>query len=148
MTLIRNRKHAFTPYMVALAAASLSAAAPLIAQADPETDAADQHDKHHGDKATEVTVKGEKRAPYKAESANPKATARLLDTPQTISVITDQLIREQAATTLTEALKNSPGVGTFYLGENGSTSTGDAIYMRGSDASGSIFVDGVRLDLA
>jgi catecholate siderophore receptor len=35
-------------------------------------------------------------------------------------------------------------VGAFFLGENGSTNTGDAIYMRGFDASSSIYVDGVR----
>ena len=74
----------------------------------------------------------------------PKFTQPLLDTPQTISVISKELIGQQGATTLTEALRNSPGVGTFYVGENGSTSTGDAIYMRGFDTSGSIFVDGVR----
>jgi catecholate siderophore receptor len=45
---------------------------------------------------------------------------------------------------LTEALRNSPGVGTFFAGENGNTTTGDAIYMRGFDTSGSIFVDGIR----
>ena len=43
-----------------------------------------------------------------------------------------------------QALRNSPGVGTFYAGENGATSTGDSIYMRGFDSSSSIFVDGVR----
>ncbi len=149
MSHIRSRKHALSPYLAALAAASLSSA-PLIAQADTNDAAnADHHGKHHGDKrhgdkGTEVVVKGEKRNSYKSESASLKATANLLDTPQTVSVITNEIIREQGATTLTEALKNSPGVGTFYLGENGSTSTGDAIYMRGSDASGSIFVDGVR----
>ncbi|MDN5923691.1 MAG: TonB-dependent receptor plug domain-containing protein, partial [Xanthomonadales bacterium] len=76
--------------------------------------------------------------------ASPKYTAPLLDTPQTIQVITSDLIEKQGATTLTEALKNSPGVGTFYVGENGNTSTGDAIQMRGFDASSSIFVDGIR----
>jgi catecholate siderophore receptor len=73
-----------------------------------------------------------------------KFTQPLLDTPQTIDVIGSEIIRQQGATTLTEALHNSPGVGTFYVGENGSTATGDAIYMRGFDAAGSIFVDGVR----
>ncbi|MGY3040490.1 catecholate siderophore receptor [Rhodanobacter sp. TND4EL1] len=76
--------------------------------------------------------------------SSPKYTQPLLDTTQTISVITKELIQQQGATTLTEALRNSPGVGTFYVGENGSTSTGDSIYMRGFDTSGSIFVDGVR----
>ncbi len=81
---------------------------------------------------------------YRSESASPKFTQPLLDTPQTLQIITSDLFRQQGATTLTEALRNSPGVGTFYAGENGSTSTGDDVYMRGFNASGSIFVDGVR----
>ena len=86
-----------------------------------------------------------KRVAYKIDAVqSSKFTQSLLDTPQTINVIVKQIIQQQAATTLTEALRNSPGVGTFFVGENGSTSTGDAVYMRGFDASGSIFVDGVR----
>ena len=86
-----------------------------------------------------------KRIAYKVDALeSSKFTQPLLDTPQTINVIGKQIIQQQAATTLTEALRNSPGVGTFYVGENGSTATGDAVYMRGFDAAGSIFVDGVR----
>lgn len=86
-----------------------------------------------------------KRIAYKIDTVqSPKFAQPLLDTPQTINVIGKQIIQQQAATTLTETLRNSPGVGTFFVGENGSTSTGDAVYMRGFDASGSIFVDGVR----
>ncbi|MEP7185548.1 MAG: catecholate siderophore receptor Fiu [Rhodanobacter sp.] len=76
--------------------------------------------------------------------SSPKFTQPLLDTTQTINIISKELIQQQGATTLTEALRNSPGVGTFYVGENGSTQTGDSINMRGFDSSGSIFVDGVR----
>ncbi|HET6631177.1 MAG TPA: catecholate siderophore receptor Fiu [Rhodanobacteraceae bacterium] len=76
--------------------------------------------------------------------ASPKFTAPLIDTTQTIQVIGAELIEQQGAATLTQALRNSPGVGTFYVGENGTTSTGDAIRMRGFDTAGSIFVDGVR----
>lgn len=75
---------------------------------------------------------------------SPKFTQPLQDTPQTIQVISKELFLEQGATTLTEALRNSAGVGTFYAGENGNTSTGDAIYMRGFDSSNSIYVDGIR----
>jgi catecholate siderophore receptor len=75
---------------------------------------------------------------------SPKFTQPLLDTPQTIEVIDKNLFNQQGATTLSEALRNSPGVGTFYAGENGNTSTGDTVYMRGFDTSGSIFVDGIR----
>jgi len=73
-----------------------------------------------------------------------KFTQPLRETPQTIQVITNQVFTQQGATTLTEALSNSAGVGTFYAGENGNTSTGDAIYMRGFDTSSSLFVDGIR----
>ncbi|HSC79712.1 MAG TPA: TonB-dependent receptor plug domain-containing protein, partial [Chitinolyticbacter sp.] len=84
-------------------------------------------------------------AEYKVDRASsPKFTEPLVNTTQTISVIPEQLFKEQGATTLTEALRNSPGVSTFFLGENGNTTTGDAIYMRGFDSSSSIFVDGVR----
>ena len=66
-----------------------------------------------------------KRIAYKIDAVkSPKFTQPLLDTPQTINVIGKQIIQQQAATTLTEALRNSPGVGTFFVGENGSTSTG------------------------
>ncbi len=82
---------------------------------------------------------------YKVDQASsPKFTQPLQDTPQTIQVIDKQLFNQQGATTLSEALRNSPGVGTFYAGENGNTTTGDAIRMRGFDTSSSIFVDGVR----
>lgn len=82
---------------------------------------------------------------YQATSiSSPKFTQPLRDTPQTIQVITNQVFTQQGATTLTEALRNSAGVGTFYAGENGNTTTGDAIYMRGFDTSNSLFVDGIR----
>jgi catecholate siderophore receptor len=93
----------------------------------------------------EVRVEDSVEPAYKADVvSSPKFTQPLLDTPQTIQVITSELFTQQGATTLTEALRNSAAVGTFYAGENGNTTTGDAIYMRGFDTSSSIFVDGVR----
>lgn len=93
----------------------------------------------------EVQVLGQLGSEFKAErAASNKYAAPLIDTPQTITVIKRELLDQQAAVTLSEALRNTPGVGTFFLGENGSTNTGDAIYMRGFDSSGSIYVDGVR----
>ncbi|WP_133500259.1 catecholate siderophore receptor Fiu [Cognatilysobacter terrigena] len=91
-----------------------------------------------------VKVYGARTKRYNGESSSAKYTQTLVDTTQTINVIGNDLFNEQGATSLTEALRNSPGVGTFYAGENGNTSTGDAIYMRGFDTSGSIFVDGIR----
>ena len=92
-----------------------------------------------------VTVNATAATDYRVDTiASSKFTQPILDTTQTVSLIGKELIQQQGATTLAEALRNSPGVGTFYVGENGSTSTGDAIYMRGFDTSSSIFVDGVR----
>jgi catecholate siderophore receptor len=93
----------------------------------------------------EVKVSGSRENDFKAErAASAKYTEKLVDTAQTLTVLKKELIEQQGATTLTEALRNTPGVGAFFLGENGSTNTGDAIYMRGFDASSSIYVDGVR----
>lgn len=93
----------------------------------------------------EVKVTAKTENDFKADKASsPKYTQPLVDTTQTITVIKRELIDQQGALTLTEALRNTPGVGAFFLGENGSTSTGDSIYMRGFDASSSIYVDGVR----
>lgn len=81
---------------------------------------------------------------YKADrSASPKLSQPLLDTPQTVTVIKQELLREQGATTLSEALRNTPGI-TLLMGENGNTTSGDSIFMRGFDTQGSIFVDGMR----
>ncbi|HEX6637361.1 MAG TPA: catecholate siderophore receptor Fiu [Steroidobacteraceae bacterium] len=75
--------------------------------------------------------------------ASPKFTQALVDTPQTIAVVSQEVLQQQGATTLSHALRNTPGV-TFLLGENGNTSTGDSIFMRGFDTQGSIFIDGIR----
>ena len=75
--------------------------------------------------------------------SSPKITQDLLDTPQTIAVVSKETLSQQGATSLSAALRNTPGV-TFLLGENGNTATGDSIFMRGFDTQGSIFIDGIR----
>src|SRR6218665_287100 len=91
-----------------------------------------------------VKVKATAENDYKADkSSSPKITQPLVDTPQTITVIKKELLLEQGATTLSEALRNTPGI-TFQMGENGNTQTGDSIFMRGFDTQNSIFVDGIR----
>lgn len=143
MSHIKSRKHAanrFNPQMSAAIAAMLLPLATSIAHAAPEAPDAP------GDEPTsKVVITGQSANDFKAERASSsKYTEKLVDTAQTIQVIKKELIEQQGALTLTEALRNTPGVGAFFLGENGNTNTGDAIYMRGFDSSGSIFVDGVR----
>lgn len=144
MAYIKSRKHAVARANPPLGHIGGAAAATLMAFALP-AGAQTAAPAASASTLQEIRVQGSNSADYKADtSANPKFTAPLLDTPQTIQVIKEQVLREQGATNLTEALRNTPGAGAFYLGENGNTSTGDAIYLRGFDTSSSIFVDGVR----
>lgn len=95
-------------------------------------------------KLNTVRVEAEAINSYKAEKvSSPKFTQPLVDTPQTIVVVKKELFQQQSATTLSEALRNTPGI-TMLMGENGNTSTGDSIFMRGFDTQGSIYVDGIR----
>lgn len=75
--------------------------------------------------------------------SSPKFTQDLIDLPQTITVVSKQVLQQQGATSLSQALRNTPGV-TFLMGENGNTATGDSIFMRGFDTQGSIYIDGIR----
>jgi catecholate siderophore receptor len=76
-------------------------------------------------------------------ASSPKYTQPLLDTPQTITVIPATVIRERAATTLRDVLRNSPGI-TFQAGEGGALPGDQNFSMRGTNARNSLFVDGVR----
>ncbi len=78
---------------------------------------------------------------------SPKYTTPLRDVPQTIALIPRATIEQQGATTLSETLRNVPGI-TLQAGEAGgaSNTAGDMFNMRGFNASNSLFVDGVRDD--
>lgn len=131
MAQIKSRKHNRSAQLMALAASL-----PLLAHAaSPE------------DNVTHlptITVKSEAESKYKADSlSSAKYTQPLLDTPQTISVIKKEILQEQGAISLVEALRNTPGI-TLQLGENGNTSAGDAFQMRGFSTQTSTYVDGIR----
>ncbi len=74
-----------------------------------------------------------------------KFTEPVSDTPQTISVIPPEVYAAQGANSLSDVLRNTPGI-TFFAGEGGSANRtgGDSFYLRGFDTSNSIFIDGVR----
>ncbi|MEO8064186.1 MAG: catecholate siderophore receptor Fiu [Pseudomonadota bacterium] len=90
-----------------------------------------------------VQAAEEEPTPKVDRLSSPKFTQALIDTPQTISIVSSEVLNQQGATSLSQALRNTPGV-TFLLGENGRTDTGDSIFMRGFDTQGSIFIDGIR----
>lgn len=146
MSHIKSRKHVSPSLRPSqgLAAATLLTGMALAGTAAAQA-ASDDAKEPNATTLPGLQVEGVRVDGYKADKvASPKFTQSLQDTPQTIQIITSDLFNQQGATTLTEALRNSPGVGTFFVGENGNTTTGDTLFMRGFDSSSSIFVDGVR----
>ena len=77
------------------------------------------------------------------QGSSPKQTAPLLNTPQTVTVIPGTIIQERQATTLVEALRNTPGI-TFDAGENAFGAGPSQFNIRGFNSVGSIFVDDTR----
>jgi catecholate siderophore receptor len=63
------------------------------------------------------------------------------DIPQSLSIITEQLMQDRNATTVVEALRNVPGV-TFNAGEGGRN--GDNITIRGFSSVGDLYLDTIR----
>jgi len=82
-----------------------------------------------------------------AAVSSPKYMVPLRDVAQSVAVIPRKVIDEQAAFTLSDALRNVPGI-TLQAGEGGgaSNTAGDMFNLRGFNASNSLFVDGVRDD--
>lgn len=81
---------------------------------------------------------------YTSQTASsPKQTAPLIDTPQTVTVVPQAVIREQGARNLTEVLRNTPGI-SFDAGENGFSTSTNNFKLRGFDSSGNVFFDGAR----
>jgi len=126
----------------ALASALLLAIPALSVAAQPLSDSA-QNTK--AGKLAEVEVKADSIEPefIATKASSPKQTQSLVDTPQTIVVVKKELFQQQAAVSLSDTLRNTPGI-TMLMGENGNTATGDSIFMRGFDTQGSIYVDGIR----
>ena len=90
-----------------------------------------------------VNVEAAADSGFKTEtSTQGKFTAPLLDTPKTVQVINEEIIKQTGATTLQDALRSTPGI-TFGNGEGGNP-TGDQPFIRGMDAQASTFVDGMR----
>ncbi len=75
--------------------------------------------------------------------SSPKFSTPIRDIPQTVQVITSNLIEEQGATSLRDVLRNTPGI-TFQAGEGGGGLPGDKFTMRGFSAENDILIDGVR----
>ena len=93
--------------------------------------------------ATTVTGEQQEQKSYQVEKASSqKYTAPLVDTPRSVTVIPQQVLQDTAATSLQDALRTVPGI-TFGAGEGGNPQ-GDRPFIRGFDAQGDMYLDGVR----
>ncbi|HTD96832.1 MAG TPA: TonB-dependent siderophore receptor [Edaphobacter sp.] len=70
-----------------------------------------------------------------------KFTEPLLETPQSVSVIPQFVMKDQGVSTLRDALRNVPGI-SLAAGEAGAQ--GDNLTIRGFTARNDIFMDGIR----
>jgi catecholate siderophore receptor len=126
----------------ALAAAMAFGMQPAAAQTAPETQVQVQ-----GQDTTlpAVTVKDKRdreEKGYQGDKTRVGKTPQLTkDIPQSVTIVSEQLIRERNADTFKEALRNVAGI-TFNAGEGGRI--GDNITLRGYSAVGDLFLDGIR----
>lgn len=123
---------------VAFAATSPETAAATTADAAP--DAADRNTAETLDK---IEVKGVTKGYATDRSATAtKTDTPLQDIPQSISVVTQDLIRDQAMQNMGDVVRYIPGFG-MAQGEGNR----DAPILRGTASTADFFVDGVRDDV-
>lgn len=135
-----------TPLSVAPLAAALASllASPAFAQALPAASAsapapaADAAAERMPTDLDAVRVEAERLR----KASSPKYTEDLVDTPQSITVVTRETMDQQNLLGLQDVLGTLPGI-TFGAGEGGG-GYGDKINLRGFDATSDITVDGVR----
>jgi catecholate siderophore receptor len=75
-------------------------------------------------------------------SSATKTATPLLDVPQSITVVTKELVKDQLMLGVGDVVRYVPGI-TYHQGENNR----DQIVIRGNSSSADFFVDGVRDDV-
>lgn len=117
----------------------IASTAPALAQAT-NGDSGDKDVKLGGVVVTDTAIEDQG---YKVDKpASPKYTAPLLNTPKSVVILPAQVIQESGSTTFVDALRTVPGI-TFGAGEGGNPQ-GDRPFIRGLDAQGSTYIDGIR----
>lgn len=90
----------------------------------------------HAVTSTDVTASAPTLAASMAKYQQP-----LIDTPQTINVVSQQTIQAQGVSTLRDTLRNVAGI-SLAAGEGGAQ--GDNLTIRGFTARNDLFIDGMR----
>jgi catecholate siderophore receptor len=91
----------------------------------------------------EVRVRGAQEGFAPATtSTGTRTDTPLRDIPQFINTVPQEVIRSQGATSLSDALRNVPGIS--HAAPEGGTQANTVYYLRGFPAGGDIFLDGIR----
>lgn len=124
------------PTVLALAvhAAVAALCVPALAHADDDD----------APKIQQVTITGQHDLGYgvQASATATKSDTLLRDTPQAITVVTKELIRDQAMQSMADVIRYVPGVVTAQ-GEGNR----DTAVFRGNSSTSDFFIDGIRDDV-
>jgi catecholate siderophore receptor len=134
-----------TPARRILASAvALTLASTAFAQQGGPLSAVAQDRQSNARPADEVDVFGKRRDPYRVDeiSTATKTLTRLVDVPQSITVIPISLIRDQAMQNMGDVVRYVPGV-QMAQGEGHR----DAPILRGNASTGDFFINGMRDDV-
>ena len=89
-----------------------------------------------------VTVNGESGYVVPVISTSTKTPTPLRDVPQSVSVVTSELIQDQLMMSMSDVVKYVPGIES-HQGENNR----DQVVIRGNSSSADFYVNGVRDDV-
>ena len=123
-----------------LRAALLGAAAHLLFTSAAQADDAADPDRDY--LPADIVVTGESDGYAEGDgSSGTKTPTPLIDVPQTVAIITDDQLADQAITQLGDALRYVPGVG-LETGEGHR----DEVFIRGQETTADFYLDGLRDD--
>src|SRR4249919_1826356 len=136
-----SRYPTVAPLALALAYALASAPMPALA-ADPAA-TADEEAARKSPELEKVQVVGA-RSTYIVDSTSTatRTDTQLQDVPQAITIVSSELIRDQAMQGMADVIRYVPGAG-MAQGEGNR----DTPILRGSSSTADFFVDGVRDDV-
>lgn len=89
-----------------------------------------------------ITGAAEQKYSVKRSATGTKTETLLRDTPQAITVVTKELMRDQAMQSMADVIRYVPGVVTAQ-GEGNR----DTAVFRGNSSTGDFYVDGIRDDV-
>ena len=130
--------------LLSFAALALAVACPIpsFADASPDPDPSVAAAADSISTSDSVTVEAPDGYTAPVVSSATKTDTPIEKVPQAISVVTQQLIKDQLMSSMADVMRVVPGV-TVHQGENNR----DQVILRGNSSSADFFVDGVRDDL-